>query len=56
MPEKFSYDQTRYFTYDELTAVLRDLAAQPQGRKAEPSMTEAELEAARERRRELGYL
>ena len=27
MPEKFTYDQTRYFTYDELTVVLRDLAA-----------------------------
>jgi len=36
--------------------VLRDLAAQPQGRRAEPSMTEAELKAARERLRELGYL
>jgi Arc/MetJ-type ribon-helix-helix transcriptional regulator len=36
--------------------VLRDLAAQPQERKAEPSMTEAELKAARERLRELGYL
>ena len=36
--------------------VLRDLAAQPRGRKAEPEMTEAELAQARQRLRELGYL
>jgi len=36
--------------------VLRDLAAQPAGRRAEPSMTEAELRAARKRLHELGYL
>jgi murein tripeptide amidase MpaA len=27
MPEKYIYDQTRYFTYDELTTVLSDLTA-----------------------------
>ena len=36
--------------------VLRDLAAQPPGPRAERSMTEVELEAARARLRELGYL
>jgi hypothetical protein len=44
------------------TYVLRDLAAHPaparreQGETVSPHMTEQELEAARERLRELGYL
>ncbi|MFB3880928.1 MAG: CopG family transcriptional regulator [Armatimonadota bacterium] len=38
------------------TYVLRDLASQPQARKDTDQMTEAELEQARQRLRELGYL
>jgi Arc/MetJ-type ribon-helix-helix transcriptional regulator len=38
------------------TYVLRDLASQPRARKDTERMTEAELEQARQRLRELGYL
>jgi len=38
------------------TYVLRDLASQPQTRQDTDRMTEAELEQARQRLRELGYL
>jgi len=38
------------------TYVLRDLASQPQTRQDAGRMTEAELEQARQRLRELGYL
>jgi Arc/MetJ-type ribon-helix-helix transcriptional regulator len=38
------------------TYVLRDLASQPRSRTDTEQMTEAELEHARQRLRELGYL
>jgi hypothetical protein len=38
------------------TYVLRDLASQPSARPDTDRMTEAELEQARQRLRELGYL
>jgi len=38
------------------TFVLRDLASQPRHREESAQMTEAELEQARQRLRELGYL
>ena len=38
------------------TYVLRDLASQPRARQDSETMTVAELEQARERLRELGYL
>lgn len=38
------------------TYVLRDLASQPRAGKDTGHMTEAELEQARQRLRELGYL
>ena len=38
------------------TYVLRDLASQPRARAESEQMTEAELEQARQRLRELGYL